>query len=80
MDDPANSEEVRRFFYDALSQDRAELEAKYLATLGEALTYREMFLWTMDTLQTIQTRFDRTQERLRQVMGVQPWHEEEAPM
>ena len=78
MIDPASRAEVRRLFIDALSVDRADIEAKYLAAMAEALTYREMFLWIMDTLLEERKRFDRAQERLRQVMGVQPWHEEEA--
>ena len=73
MDDPANREEVRRLFFDALSNDRADQEANYLAAVAESLAYRDLFLLALAELAALRQRANGANQRLRQVMGVDPW-------
>ena len=80
MIEPDTRAEVRRLFFDAISNDRAVHEANYLTWAAESLTYRELFLLAVAELASTRQRLNGANHRLRQVMGVDPWHETETAM
>lgn len=53
------------------------LEDSYVRALAQAATYRQMALVAFDDLQETHQALERTQQRLRQTMGLAPWHTEE---
>lgn len=55
----------------------ALLEESYVRALAQAATYRQLVLTAFDDLQQTNQALERTQQRLRQAMGLAPWHSEE---
>lgn len=60
-----------------LAQDCAGLEADHHDALAEAATYRQMLILALEGWQAETVRADEAEHRLRQIMGREPWHQEE---
>ena len=60
-----------------LAQDCAGLEADHLDAVAEAATYRQLLLIALEGWTAEKQRADSATQRLRQVMGREPWHREE---
>ena len=52
------------------------MEAEYVQALGEAATYRQLFLLALEDLVREQKRAEALQERLKQLAGIEPWQKE----
>ena len=50
-----------------------EWQDRYRLAVQDAATYRRMFLLLMDLYRTQTLRMERTDTRLRQVMGLETW-------
>ena len=74
--DPSDQAVVNRLVIEALADDSVQLTD----ALSEAVTYRELFLAALAELVAERKRSTRANQRLRQVMGVEPWHETETAM
>ena len=53
------------------------MEAEYVQALGEAATYRQLFLLALEDLAREKRRAEALQERLQQLAGITAWHPEQ---
>jgi len=70
---------VDEMIIEGLAQDCASLEADQIEAVSEAATYRQMLLIALELWEADRRRANGATQRLRQLMGREPWHREEAP-
>lgn len=63
---------IEAVFHELLHQEDVAVEA-----LREAVTWRQVALVALGQLQAVTQRAERLDERLRQTMGIETWHEEQ---
>jgi len=68
---------IDKLVIDGLAQDCASLEADQIEAVSEAATYRQMLLIALELWEADRQRANGAAERLRQLMGREPWHAEE---
>lgn len=62
-----------------LALDCADLDLERIEAVAEAATYRQLLLIALEGWETEKCRADASTQRLRQLMGREPWHREEVP-
>jgi hypothetical protein len=58
--------------------DYQTIHDEWISAVAEAVTYRQMLTVALALLSERQIRCDRQEQRLRQILGSEPWHQEQA--